>query len=329
MYNAVVRPNPGSALTLLLALALGGCLASDPPQRVWDGGVAPDSFIMPDATVQSCPTIPVLDAPVVGSYPNPTGQLSQPLRGRAIGATSIVAQGPLGAGTPSSVSADGSFCVEVPLQPDQPNTVKLVPIDQHGCPGRAATLTLTHKATPTDSSGSGGATVRNVAQGRPVTTSTSPDEGKRGMINDGDPKSYAKFSFHDWEVSTSCNNGYVWLKLDLGTSYVVSKIKLRYPPQVGGDWAKGYAVLLSSKAAPPKPDTSKIYEWDTVKKTCSASSGTQEISIAPRAARWVAVLLYENDAGSWTFNEAFKIAEVEVWGQDQNATPAPTQDRCM
>jgi hypothetical protein len=44
------------------------------------------------------------------------------------------------------------------------------------------------------------------------------------------------------------------------------------------------------------------------------------------AARWAALLLYENESNG--MYENLDLDEFEVWGQDPDATPTPPAEKC-
>lgn len=306
----------------ILVVALAGCQAVEPSKGQYDRGFMPDSWIPPDLPV-TCENTPKVAAPKLDPYPTTTGYAIQPFRGVATGAATITAR--LGSVTfaPVKVGSDGRFCVEVQLIPDAPNTVTFTPWDQYTCPGIETTIMVTHKTTPGVDAGV--TTVQNVAKNQPVTSNETPDEGTLSYAVDGDPKSSVTLSFWDWDWSGTCDK-HAWVRVDLGKVYNVTKLKVLWPPQVGSDFARCYAVLLSSKPAPVDPDPQQIQDWETVQELDNADSQDQVVLVAPTPARWAAVLMYENDSSGLT--ETFKLGEFEVWGQDPGAVPPPPPDRC-
>lgn len=311
---------------LLISCLMLGCKAGDPHQGVYDASLSPDGFVLPDLP-PGCPSVPVLQAPVLDPFPNPTAYGLQPFRGVVPGANSgqetITSQGGTGS-FKANIGTDGRFCLEVQLTLDSPNNITFLPFDKNGCPGQATTIYITHKsAAQVDASLP---TIQNLAKDQPISAAADPDEGLISFINDGDENSFAELSFYDWDVLNSTCDAFTWIRVDLGKAYTVSQVKIKYPPQVEDYWAKCYGVLASQLDAPVDPDPAEVTEWVTVEDKSTGTETEQIIDIAPQPARWIALLLYENNRSSlW---EAFRVAELEVWGQDPDAQPPPPPDRC-
>ena len=320
--NIINKLAPHVITSLLLAGLLCGCHAEDPPIGQFDHGGTVDSWRPPDQP-PTCEGAPKLAAPKLDAYPNPTAHPVQPFRGVAPGAATITAR--VGSVTfkPVSVGSDGHFCIEAQLIPDAVNTVTFTPWDANTCPGIDTTITLTHRTTPGVDAGI--TTLQNVAKSQPVSAAEAPDSGDLSYIVDGDAKSTATFSFWDWDWGGACDK-YVWVRVDLGKVYNVTKVKILWPPQVGSDYARCYGVLLSSSTAPVDPDPQQIQDWETVKEESNGLPQDQVILTAPTAARWAALLMYENASSGLT--ETFVLGDLEVWGQDPNAVPPPPPDKC-
>ena len=309
-------------LSTIGLLVIAGCTAETPPNQKVDFTQI-DFFGRPDYP-GTCPPMPTLAAPTVDQYPNPTSYAVQPFRGTAPGAAQVVAKGGVGAAKPATVGGDGRFCIEVTLLADSPNTVTFTPLDGNGCPGRDTLISIVHKSGAKQDAGV--ATEINLAKSAPITSDVTPGAGTAlEYINDGDPKSWTELSFWDWDVSGTCDK-FTWVRLDLGKSYTIMKVKIRWAPDVGSDWAKCYTVLLSTKAAPGTPDATAGGDWTVAKQEQNGDGADQSLIGLNKSARWVALLLYEN--GSSGLTETFKLGELEVWGLDPNATPIPPPDSC-
>jgi len=312
-----------SAIALLAAI---GCTAEPPPTKVYDQSRPLDLYPWPPDIPPGCPSPPTLVAPVIEQYPNPTAYALQPFRGTAPGADLLLAKGPTGAAQPVKVLSDGKFCTEVTLLPDSPNTVTFSPLDVNGCPGRETVVSILHKSVATVDGGV--SSIINVGKNAPVHSPTNPEEGVLSYVNDGDENTGVKLSFSDWwdPTGAACDAN-TWIRRDLGKSYTVSKLKVVWGPNVGTDYGQCYALLLSAKASPVDPDPAQTSDWTVVKQDQSnADSSPLLVPLSPQSARWAALILYEN--GSTGINEVFRVAEIEVWGQDPNATPQAPPDHC-
>ena len=305
---------------LLLSCAAWGllsCQADDPHNGRFDLDVPVDTFSRPDGAV-TCQNSTPLSAPLFNPPPPAsTNYALHPFRGKAMGATQLYAQVGASTSTPVKVNLDGSFCIEVQLIPDSPNTVAFTPLDSNGCPGMSTKISITHKSVPKIDAGI--STIQNVAKGQPASQQNMDSGEQLSYVFDGDANSSAKFSFLD----TGSKNA--WIRVDLGKSFTISKFKIRWPSSVGDDYGKEYQILISTKAAPVDPDPAE-FDWKSVNHTTNGDATDQLIPIAPESARWAALLLYEN--GSTYPWEYFQVGEFEVWGQDPNAQPPPPPDSC-
>lgn len=301
-------------------IALAGCRAGEPEPVRQDTG--PPDYKLDIFT--GCDSEPKLAAPTVSPPPpNPARHTRIPLRGKAPKAVSILAKTSSGVPPSAPVNADGSFCIDVELVADAQNTVTLTPRSQQGCPGLSTKLTIRHQTPKTGADG-GVSKPTNVAKRATVTSDPLPKEGSATNVVDGDDTSYATFQFRDLELGSNCNKA-AWVKIDLGKVYTLSKIRIKWAKNAGSDYAKCFAVVTSSKPAPGKPTTTTGGAWTLQKQDKSASSSVQELTIQGDRAQWVALLMYENNSTSW--DETFKLAEIEVIGQDPNAVPNPA-DSC-
>jgi hypothetical protein len=301
------------------AWPLAGCQAEDPHNGKFDLDVPIDSILPPDGAL-TCQNTTPLAAPLFSPPPPAsTNYALHPFRGKAMGATKLYAQVGASTSTPVNVNLDGTFCIEVQLIPDAFNTVNFTPLDSNGCPGISTNIKITHKSAPKIDAGI--PTIQNVAKGQPASQQYMDSGQELSYVFDGDASSSAKFSFFDTGTK------YAWIRVDLGKSYTVSKLKIRYPSSVGDEYGKEYQLLVSTKAAPVDPDAA-TFDWTSVHDTSSGDATDQLIPIAPVSARWVALLLFENGGWSALGYEHFQISELEVWGQDPNAQPPPPPDSC-
>jgi hypothetical protein len=308
-------------LGISLGAAGGGCTAESPPNLVLDVH-RPDAYVRPDAPL-GCAERPPLSAPVLDPYPDPTTSALQVFRGTASGADLVTARGGVGAAAPAKVGADGRFCIEVTLLPDSTNAVTFAAVDPYGCPGRETLITVSHRTGERQDAGVLSAV--NVAKKASIASQLQPDEGALGHVNDGDPSSFAAFSFVDWDAGSSCDK-FTWIRVDLGKTYIVTKVKIRWGPSTDGTYATCYSVLLSAASSPADPDPAPAGDWTVAKQVTTGDAADQVLTLNPTAVRFAALLLYEDGAtGLW---ETFKVAELEVWGYDPGATPPPPADHC-
>jgi hypothetical protein len=316
-------------LTALVAgpvlLLLASCTAKDPQTPKYDTQPPRDLVIAPDYVPPGCPNPPTLAPPLLNpAAPAVTSYATQPLRGTcAAPGGNITSSG--GVATASApVGSGGSFCIEVRLIQDALNTLNLTCVDNRGCPGSPKKIQITHKTLSTVDSGISSPV--NLARGQPITSLATPDSGRLGYVVDGDTKSQAVFSFWDIELSGKCDRC-TWVKVDLGKVYTINKFRIYWGPQAGSNYAICYTLLLSSKAAPANPDCSSNIDWKAVVQETSGVYQSKDItSFAAEGARWAALLMYENASSG--LSETFHLAELEVWGQDPNATPPQPPERC-
>ncbi|MBW2735952.1 MAG: discoidin domain-containing protein [Deltaproteobacteria bacterium] len=326
--------NHTRVLSVGLLLVLTACSAEDPEKLSLDFGGGQDSLpLQPDGPL-TCESEDLVAAPALdpGNPAVQTPQLRVPLRGSAPGAQTMVAKGASGIARPVSVSSDGRFCIDVDLLPDIDNRITLIPYSGLGCPGETMQISVRHVASTQPDAGPT-AEVQNVARDAVVTTggeAHSIKVGSKELLVDGDSSSYARFSMTDWDINGACD-AFIWVKLDLGKVYTVTRALLRWAATAVEDrtYATGYAVLLSSKENPVDPSTSHA-DWVTVKSEIEGGAEDPTLVFSPERARWVAVLLYE-DAATRLIpppQEIFELAEIEIMGQDPDAVPEAPMDSC-
>ena len=311
-----------TATVMAIVLATAACTADKPDTPDYrDKGVA-DVVPVPDHP-PGCPKVSTLMAPKLDQFPNPTAYAKQPFRGSCPKAATITATGGAGTST-ANVNSNGKFCIEVTLILDAPNTIKFVCLDSQGCPGPATTINITHKSTPKSDAG---ITVPiNLAKKQPISALPAAKSGSTNNVVDGKSGSYAGFEFWDRDIigPGTCDNC-AWVKVDLGKAYTVSEFKITWFAQK--NYATCYTILTSSSAAPPSPLCDKAnVGWKVHKQEKAGDYKPQTIKINPVAARWAALLMYENE-GSGLY-EYLDLDEFEVWGQDPDATPPPPPDKC-
>lgn len=312
-----------TATILAMVVAVVGCTVDQPETPKYDSTVVADVISVPDYP-PGCPKLVNLMAPKLDQYPNPTAYAKQPFRGTCAGAATITATGGAGTST-ANVDSKGKFCIEVTLILDAPNTVKFQCLDAQGCPApTATTINITHKSSPKSDAG---ITVPiNLARNQPITAQPAPKSGSTKSVVDGKSGSYAGFEFWDRDIigPGTCDNC-AWVKVDLGKTYTVSEFKVSWFAQK--NYAKCYTILTSSSAAPLTPLCDKAnVGWKVHKQETAGDYKPQSIKINPVAARWAALLMYENESSG--MYENLDLDEFEVWGQDPDATPPTPPDKC-
>lgn len=317
-----------AALCAAATIGAAGCAADAPGGAAWDAGTADAGVMRPDLPGR-CSATASLPAPTVNPIAGPTQHAVQPFRGVALGASMIVAKGGAGTSAPVRVSTDGKFCLEVQLIEDAPNSVVFTALDAQGCPGPSTTITVQHQ-TSRGKSDSGvvptSTEPTNIALNAPVKISQTPDDGgDPATLTDGDPKKGIKVTFWDVEANGACNN-FVWVRLDFGKSFTVSKIRLRYPDDVGNDFAKCFSVLVARSANAGDPDPKNTKDWIVAHEEKNGTKEGKFVSFNPESAQAAAVLLYENDSPG--LQETIRLGDIEIFGSDPNVVPAAAPDRC-
>jgi hypothetical protein len=312
---------------LLLASLLAACRTDPPELPKFDKTGHLDTLFVPDWPA-SCQSAAKLAPPALDLFPNPTTYVLQAFRGRCPGADMVSARAGGVSSAPVKAGTDGSFCIEVQLLADSPNTVVFQGIDPNGCPGQETQISITHR-TGTKPADGGILVPTNLAKAADIGSDPKPEQGELSMVVDGDYGSYVKLSCsHTWTPWGDCGGDPVWVRVDLGKVYTITKAKAVWAAAAGNDFAKRFAFLLSSEAGPGDPSTTSG-AWKVVKEESSNGESKETlIALSPEPARWAALLMYEDNSGGLHLSETFQLAELEVWGQDPNAVPPPPPDRC-
>ena len=305
---------------LLLLIGLSACTADEPPGVYFDGGR--DGRTIELDLEQRCPPVAAIAAPTLSQGLSQTAnQNPYPLRGQAPGsATLIVVSGT--SRFVGNVGTDGNFCIELQLQADMPNQIDLIPRTATGCPGPTTRALVTHRTLPSQDAGSS-PTVENRARGMGIDSGSSPKQGALTDLNDGISTNNATLEMWD-----PLGKNLVWIRIDLGRSYLLSRIRIVWGPSAVEDesFASHYAIVVSNEQGAPAPDQPG---WTVVYQEPQASGTTQEIHFSPIRARAAALLLYEDGGTNYLGYETFSLAELEVYGQDPDATPPPRPDSCL
>ena len=179
----------------------------------------------------------------------------------------------------------------------------------------------------------------NVAIGVPIESQWNPENSEPVQnLNDGNANTSAQFNMGDPDVlGQKCDRG-VWIRLDLTKLNIVTGARLRWASDARTSCAVCYAMLLSAEQSPGDPSDPNNKKWVRVggrEEAVGSCNAVQSIPVdRPVQARWVAFILYEdaNDRWfSWDVNqwEYFKLAEIEVIGQDPNVPIfGGESDRC-
>ena len=322
-----MKPHPPTPGTLFLLLLVAGCTAEDPGTVQLDQFVKQDRYFIPDNPTR-CSDASVPAAPRLNVYPNPTPYALQPFRGQCPGAAWVSARVGTSTANPTRVSSNGSFCIEVQLIPDAPNVVQFQCLDKNGCGSAELSASILHKSKV--SADAGISQMTNLAKGQTVTVNASAISIKSGtanLITDGNVQTSVKVEFWDPELSTTCNKC-AWFKIDLGKTYTISKLRVKWGPSAGSSYGVCYNMILSNITSPTGPDCATNSDWKTVVQESTGIANPKEHIISPVQARHAALLVYEDGGGDILGYEKFDIAEFEVWGQDPNATPPPPANRC-
>jgi len=133
----------------------------------------------------------------------------------------------------------------------------------------------------------------NLALGRPATASTSYSGLPASNATDGNPASRWSSQFSDNE----------WIYVDLGTTYTINRVVLRWEPAYG----RGYKVQVSAHAS----------TWSDVYSTTTGDGGVDDLSLSS-SGRYVRVLGTQRAT-----MYGYSLYELEVYGEGAtNQAPA-------
>ncbi|MCA9671051.1 MAG: hypothetical protein KC503_35885 [Myxococcales bacterium] len=299
----------------LCGFACAGCTEANPsylgsPQADVPGGrrdgpgTSPEAGVPPDdrgvPTPDTPATCPDRAAPQVNA-PQSTPHDRFVLRAQAPGAKEIeVAGGGNVAKLP--VSASGGICLEIPIAKGATVNLLVTAIFGDGCRSASETVTVVQQEPQP----------KNLALGKRVMSSSSSGSGSPAVVVDGLYDKAFEWSFFDIDaLGYSCDN-YAWVAIDLGAEETIAGLKVSYPPDPNfAHYLRCWALYASTRNNPPAPAANN-QAWSLVVEQKNQPAGTLDITFAPRRARWVGVLMYE-DAGSGV-NETFQVTEIEIFG---------------
>ena len=252
-------------------------------------------------------------APALLPHPAITAQATVPIRGQAPGAKEVVISG--GKVMRTGAVVLGLFCVEVELYPNALTKLEVVARDAKGCESAPTTTQVAHTAPAP----------QNLLSGKVASVNIYQQSGALSLLTDGQSSASVKFAFYDAEVTTTCDT-FQAIRFNLSSTQQVDEVVVKYPQKAG---FKGYAACwdlwVSTKTSPEMPTNdgdSWKSDWTLAKQSSTQGAGDLKIPLSSTQARYLALLLYEDDnTGMW---ESFEIAEIEAWGP--SAVPPP--DTC-
>jgi hypothetical protein len=256
-------------------LAVSACSADPPVVRQFDAGPRRDQLSIPDKSVD-CSQVPKLSAPTISSHDPVTSQTRYPIRGKApAGAVYVIATLANGTTTaPVTVGASGDFCIDVDLDPGA-NVISITAFDQNSCDSHVASTQIQQKAGPHKDAGPT-TEVINVARNKQVSSDQSPNGGQGTQdlqsLVDGDISSWFRIDFWDPEVTETCDK-FAWLLVPLGKTFLISRIKIHWAPQVKNNYAKCFSLLLSDSASPADPNPTSP-DWVVGSRTTAGERRT-------------------------------------------------------
>lgn len=316
----MAQSQPRTLLALVIIWSGLACQAQDPPTGALDMMV-PD-LVPPslDGAVGCESVVPVTIA--LDQVTSPSCSVTQPFRGKALGADYVVVKGAQGWSPPAKVNLDGSFCVEVQLTADSSNSLTFTPVDRAGCEGQGLVQTIQHSSScsagPSGSSSAGPST--NVAQGTSVIVSASPDSGKDLYLVDGKLGTVVRYKA-GWGPTSAD----IQIDLALSKAYQVEVIIVRWQDSKGNgcDYAAAYDVATSVQPSPGKVGEGG---WTTAAAVTDGDGGEDRFDLtAQPAVQHVGLKLRYDGCTSWS--ESFTLREIEVWAKDPVAA-APSVARC-
>ncbi len=258
-------------------------------------------------------------APNVDAVPGRYGYDTIPLRGKASPYLTIFVEGGQ-APVATDSDANGDFCIDVPLKPEQQQTLSVYAQNESGATSEAATVHVEQDPTAAEVTVVEPPVV-NIAEGAVVHTDTTQKDGQLSSLTDGDLSTSVLF-----KAST------IWI--DLGATHRVQRIELVFPdsPGVGDTFATEYMVLSSNVDSPTIPPADGDYGWDLVFDVypgCdleAGDGGTDSLVLSPEMqTRYVGIYLIENNQIDWFDSENIRLSELRIFGRPLEA-PTQVQD---
>ncbi len=286
-----------------LACQVGVCVTGEPA----DGGVdlRRDGKLKVDLRRDQAPGCVPPPTPTVINPPKTTTAKSVALKGTAPKATEVSVMG--GSGVVTAKVVAGLFCIVVPLLENNVNKLIVSSSSGKGCSSPTVELSVGQVAPGPV----------NYAWGKLAATAAQPAVGLVSWVTDGQTGQLVRFSFADPEVSAgTCDyNEYLWL--DLGAQQILQQLVVKYPKKSGfKNYLDCWKLVVSNKIAPSAPDANHP-DWKVIAKgeTGAGTPSDLYVQLGGVQARHAALIMYED--GGTGYYETFEIAEVELWGNEQ------------
>lgn len=261
-----------------------------------DASVSPRDRGMPNVDQTGC-----LDpaAPLIDNAPSETTHPKIALTGTvATGVSSITVQSPSDRQTVALQST--SFCVEVTLSPGQPNRITVI-ANVDDCHSRPATVEVTQKARRTENLLLG---VLPYAKDKPASELIK--------LTDGVLTNAVHFSFSDFDVSGPVCDNSDYVYFGFASQTTIAKVIVRYPDEPAfTDYLACWQLLGSPRQQVPQNN-----QWQLLAQS-DRTTDTRELIIEvdpPQDVMHLALVMMENGEDFLTFDESFRLAEIEAYG---------------
>ncbi|MBK6847901.1 MAG: hypothetical protein IPG96_10305 [Proteobacteria bacterium] len=297
-------------LSVLAPLLGAGCQAEAPRTASFDRGVGRDAGV--DAQALACASQRPLAAPVVdGLSVQPTTVVRKAIRGLATGAAQVLAERGDQRFGPVNV-INGRFCLPVDLLTNTQNQLRLLARSAQGCLGLPSLVTVLQQGVaqlPPTTTGR-----RNAAMGMPTETSVAPSGlTQRAQITDGEEGTSVELG--------SLGVADIWVTVNLGTPQRIGSARLAWNALGGQFFATRYQLFLSNEALPGAPAATNP-AWAMVVDETRGTAQPRDITVTPiREARWVGLLLIDDDA---YLTDTYRLAELAVYAEGGSTGVGPT-----
>jgi hypothetical protein len=258
--------------------------------------------------------------PTLATLPVNYGYETIPVRGGAVPNETVFVEGGK-APVATDAAVDGRFCVDVPLQVNQTQTLKVFVQDERGVTSAPAEATVNYDPSIAQTQVPPQPLV-DLAPDVPIYSDSTPKDGVFENLTDGNPA-----------TSVTMSSSTLWL--DLGELYVLSTIELLFPDSIdqGDDtFATEYQILASAAANPTTPPSCLDSTWTLLYDIYPGSGlpygdgGVEKFALAaPFRARFVAIYLIENNKTDWLSSESIRVSEVKVVGRSAESLPSQPQ----
>lgn len=258
-------------------------------------------------------------------YPQTTPYATVKVSGQGPAYGSLLVDTPIDGEMSRSLPADGTFCLDIELRPNENNTITLGSIDEMGNYSQVHSLEVLREGTPPDGDdGDRPPVLSNVAEGATEfdVGGSVRDGGDISTVTDGDEIDHVRVR------NSSGDDDYLSIRLTRKLPIVAVRfLSGRHPD--GDCRAKGYDIYAHSDAVPSQGNPEDGGGWQKLEEVRNAGEEQVSDDLGGYEAAWISFYFKDGGCRPGTLGfldpHSYRIREIEVMGERPEDDPTANE----